>query len=71
MTGIGDFESAFERARKNDRTSVIVIDTDPLASTDAGGAWWEVAVPQVSQRKEVLEARRGYEAALEKQSLGD
>ena len=71
VTGIGDLESAFERARKNDRTSVIVIDTDPLASTDAGGAWWEVAVPQVSQRKEVLEARRGYEAALEKQNLGD
>ncbi len=33
--------------------------------------WWDVAVPEVSQRAEVLEARRGYEAALEKQSLGD
>ena len=36
-----------------DRTYVIVIDTDPAASTEAGGAWWDVAVPEVSERGEV------------------
>ena len=30
----------------------------PLASTDAGGAWWDVAVPEVSERAEVVAARR-------------
>ena len=39
------------------RTSVIVIDTDPLASTEAGGHWWDVAVPEVSERAEVRSAR--------------
>src|ERR1700744_84011 len=37
---IGELEAAFTQARKARSTQVIVIDTDPLASTDAGGAWW-------------------------------
>ena len=60
-----------DEARDGDRTSVIVIDTDPLASTDAGGHWWDVAVPEVSIREEVRGARARYEAALAAQSLGD
>ena len=58
-------------ARCGSRTSVIVIDTDPLASTDAGGHWWDVAVPEVSERAEVRAARAAYEAALKTQRLGD
>ena len=34
------------------RTSVIVIDTDPAASTAGGRAWVDVAVPEVSARTE-------------------
>ena len=30
---------------------VIVIDTDPGPSTEAGGVWWDVAVPAVSERQ--------------------
>ena len=41
------------RARAADRTYVIVIDTDPTPTTEAGGAWWDVAVPEVSERAEV------------------
>ena len=43
---------------------VVVIDTDPYPSTEAGGSWWEVAVPEVSDRTEVQVAREAYEAAL-------
>ena len=43
---------------------VIVIDTDPGPSTEAGGHWWDVAVPEVSERAEVRAARATYEAAL-------
>ncbi len=71
VDGIAGLEAALARARANDRTTVIVIDTDPLKSTDAGGHWWDVAVPEVSQRAEVLDARRRYEAALAKQRVGD
>jgi 3D-(3,5/4)-trihydroxycyclohexane-1,2-dione acylhydrolase (decyclizing) len=71
VKGIGELETALQRARSSSRTHVIVIDTDPLASTDAGGHWWEVAVPEVSVREEVRGARERYEEALTRQSLGD
>ncbi|HEX5461609.1 MAG TPA: 3D-(3,5/4)-trihydroxycyclohexane-1,2-dione acylhydrolase (decyclizing) [Steroidobacteraceae bacterium] len=53
--------AALERARAASRTYVIVIDTDPHAATDAGGAWWDVAVPEVSERDSVRAARAEYE----------
>ena len=40
----------------------IVIDTDPGPSTEAGGSWWDVGVPEVSERAEVKKARADYEA---------
>ena len=61
VDGLGGLEAALARARLAERTSVVVIDTDPLAATDAGGSWWDVAVPEVSDRAEVREARTRYE----------
>jgi 3D-(3,5/4)-trihydroxycyclohexane-1,2-dione acylhydrolase (decyclizing) len=69
--GLAELEAALARARGASRTSVIVIDTDPLASTAAGGHWWDVAVPEVSERAEVRSARAAYESALKGQRLGD
>ncbi|MFK8081723.1 MAG: 3D-(3,5/4)-trihydroxycyclohexane-1,2-dione acylhydrolase (decyclizing) [Granulosicoccus sp.] len=43
---------------------VIVIDTDPYPSTPHGGSWWDVAVPQVSDREAVMNKRAAYDAAL-------
>ncbi|TPQ37285.1 3D-(3,5/4)-trihydroxycyclohexane-1,2-dione acylhydrolase (decyclizing) [Bradyrhizobium guangdongense] len=57
---LGELEAALLKARQNDRTTVIVIDTDPSRSTDAGGHWWDVAVPEVSVRAEVRAARDRY-----------
>ena len=34
-----------------------------------GGAWWDLAVPEVSPRGEVRDARAGYEAARANQHL--
>ncbi|KQW82393.1 3D-(3,5/4)-trihydroxycyclohexane-1,2-dione acylhydrolase (decyclizing) [Brevundimonas sp. Root1279] len=61
VANLGEFEAALARARAADRTSVIVIDTDPLKTTEAGGWWWDVAVPEVSDRPQVNAARRDYE----------
>jgi 3D-(3,5/4)-trihydroxycyclohexane-1,2-dione acylhydrolase (decyclizing) len=58
---IRELEAALERARAADRTSVVVIDTDPLRSTEAGGWWWEVGVPEVSEAPKVRAARAAYE----------
>jgi 3D-(3,5/4)-trihydroxycyclohexane-1,2-dione acylhydrolase (decyclizing) len=69
--GIAELEAALARARASERTHVIVIDTDPLASTEAGGAWWDVAVPEVSPRPQVAEARARYEAATARRAAID
>ncbi len=68
---LAELEAALVEAKSAPRTTVIVIDTDPMMSTDAGGHWWEVAVPEVSVRPTVNAARRNYEAALAKQRVGD
>ena len=57
-------ETAMARAKASARTYVIVIDTDPDISTEAGGAWWDVAVPEVSERSAVGAARAEYEAHI-------
>jgi 3D-(3,5/4)-trihydroxycyclohexane-1,2-dione acylhydrolase (decyclizing) len=66
---IADLEAALKKAKKADRTTVVVIDTDPLVTTEAGGHWWDVAVPEVSARKEVKAARKAYEQARKLQVL--
>ena len=59
------------RAKDAPRTVVIVVDTDPLVSTGEGGHWWDVAVPEISARKEVNAARKAYEEAAKLQRVGD
>jgi len=71
VKSIADLETAFKTARAAKSTQVIVIETDPMGSTDAGGFWWDVAVPAISERKEVDAARRGYEEAKKLQRVGD
>ncbi|MCO5091466.1 3D-(3,5/4)-trihydroxycyclohexane-1,2-dione acylhydrolase (decyclizing) [Bosea sp. (in: a-proteobacteria)] len=68
---IAELETALAQARANSRTTVVVIDTDPLTSTGAGGAWWDVAVPEVSERDEVRAARVDYDARRKRQRLGE
>ena len=70
-SSLADLESALVEAKKNTRTTVIVIDTDPMITTDAGGYWWEVGVPEVSVRPQVIEARKKFEASSVKQRIGD
>ncbi|TAN01805.1 MAG: 3D-(3,5/4)-trihydroxycyclohexane-1,2-dione acylhydrolase (decyclizing) [Rhizobiaceae bacterium] len=71
VASIGDLESALSQAKTNDRTTVLVIETDPLVSTGEGGHWWDVAVPEVSARREVNEARKAYEEKRRGQKVGD
>jgi 3D-(3,5/4)-trihydroxycyclohexane-1,2-dione acylhydrolase (decyclizing) len=67
---IAALEQALQRARQSERTHVIVIDTDPGLSTAAGGAWWDVAIPEVSTRAEVDAARAASLSQREKRRLG-
>lgn len=71
VKSLAELETAVAAARRHGRTSVVVIDTDPLESTDAGGAWWDVAVPEVSRRSEVEAAHAAYVAKKALQRVGD
>jgi 3D-(3,5/4)-trihydroxycyclohexane-1,2-dione acylhydrolase (decyclizing) len=66
---VRELETALKEAAGVDRTTVLVIDTDPLVTTEAGGHWWDVAVPEVSARPQVNAARKEYEAALKDRAL--
>ena len=70
VAGLAALPNALSRARESARTYVVVIDTDPVAATDAGGHWWDVAVPQVSDRPAVRSARADYDAQRRRQRAG-
>jgi 3D-(3,5/4)-trihydroxycyclohexane-1,2-dione acylhydrolase (decyclizing) len=61
VAGIAELDAALARARASDRTYVVCIETDPDRTTAEGGWWWDVAVPEVSLREKVREARERYE----------
>jgi 3D-(3,5/4)-trihydroxycyclohexane-1,2-dione acylhydrolase (decyclizing) len=64
-------ERALQRARGSERTHVIAIDADPTISTQDGGAWWDVAIPEVSSRIEVDAARAASLGRRKNRRLGD
>jgi 3D-(3,5/4)-trihydroxycyclohexane-1,2-dione acylhydrolase (decyclizing) len=64
---VAELKAAMQRAREAKSTQVIVIDTSPWRTTEDGGAWWEVAIPEVSERAEVRAAREAYEQAKKAQ----
>jgi 3D-(3,5/4)-trihydroxycyclohexane-1,2-dione acylhydrolase (decyclizing) len=69
VKSIGDLEAAFQRAKAADRTYVIVIDVQAHQWTP-GDAWWDVAVPEVSRRPAVQEARAAHAEGWHKQRIG-
>jgi 3D-(3,5/4)-trihydroxycyclohexane-1,2-dione acylhydrolase (decyclizing) len=64
VSGIRELEEALRTSRSIDHTVVLVIDTDPQQSTAAGGAWWDVAIPEISSRGSVTAAYETYRAKL-------
>jgi 3D-(3,5/4)-trihydroxycyclohexane-1,2-dione acylhydrolase (decyclizing) len=71
VSSIGDLEAALEAAKGNERTTVIALETHQLITTEAGGHWWDVVVPEVSPRAEVAKAREQYEADRRRQRVFD
>ena len=59
---IADLEARIVAARGRAVPTVIVIDTEAVSGTGAGGTWWDVAVPQVGGPERLERARDRYEA---------
>ncbi len=58
---------ALREARTATRTSVIVIDTTHTRTTQEGGCWWEVGIPEVSNSATMPEARQRWSAGKARQ----
>ncbi|KAB2679007.1 3D-(3,5/4)-trihydroxycyclohexane-1,2-dione acylhydrolase (decyclizing) [Brucella tritici] len=65
---IHELEEALAETRNSPRTTVVIIDTDPYPTPETGGWWWDVAVPEVSEREQVRAARTDYEAKLKERN---
>jgi 3D-(3,5/4)-trihydroxycyclohexane-1,2-dione acylhydrolase (decyclizing) len=66
---LAEFARALEVARSADRTTVIVTDVRASDWTE-GGAFWQVGVPEVSQRPGVAAARVSMDEGLTAQRRG-
>ncbi|WP_420347926.1 3D-(3,5/4)-trihydroxycyclohexane-1,2-dione acylhydrolase (decyclizing) [Pelagibius sp.] len=71
VDSIDALEAALQMHQDIEGPRAIVIDTDPMITTEAGGTWWDVAVPEVSERGPVREAHAAYTAARARQRLAD
>lgn len=69
VRSIGELEAAIERAKKADRTTVIVTKVQVHEWTP-GDSWWETGVPEVSSRKQVRSARADHDKGKSKQRVG-
>lgn len=65
VSTINELEQAIVRAREATNSYLIAIDPD--ISTPNGDAWWDVAIPQVSDVNEVKSAQKMYLQAKSKQ----
>ena len=68
-SNIAELEAKLVEAWGRDIPSVIVIDTTPYPDREEGGHWWDVAVPEVSDRDEVREAYKTYAKMTAKQAI--
>ncbi|WHO76913.1 3D-(3,5/4)-trihydroxycyclohexane-1,2-dione acylhydrolase (decyclizing) [Rhizobium sp. BT03] len=57
---IAELEARIIAARGRNIPSILVIDTDAVPGTDAGGHWWDVAVPAVGGPERLERARARY-----------
>jgi 3D-(3,5/4)-trihydroxycyclohexane-1,2-dione acylhydrolase (decyclizing) len=66
---IKEFRAAVEQARASDKTTVVYIETDPLAPAPSSEGWWDVPVAEISALDSTQRARGSYEAAKRAQRL--
>ncbi len=60
-TTIEEFEAALREAVAADVTTVVQVQTDPLAGAPSSESWWDVPVSEVSELETTQAARAAYE----------
>jgi 3D-(3,5/4)-trihydroxycyclohexane-1,2-dione acylhydrolase (decyclizing) len=64
---LAEFKQALEEAKTQDRTTVVLIETDASIGVPGYESWWDVAVAEVSDVDSVREARARYEEARKRE----
>jgi 3D-(3,5/4)-trihydroxycyclohexane-1,2-dione acylhydrolase (decyclizing) len=64
-----EFAAALAEARKQPRTSVVVVETSYEQRVPGYESWWDVAIAEVSEIEPVREARKKYEEARKKERI--
>ncbi len=68
VKNLAELKTEMVRARAAKRTQVLVIDTTHTRTTE-GGCWWEVGVPEVSERTEVQAAHEQWQVGKQTQRI--
>ena len=66
-TDLPSLKAALQEAKKQDRTTVIVIETDREERVPGYESWWDVAVAEVSEIETVQTAFESYQSAKERE----
>jgi 3D-(3,5/4)-trihydroxycyclohexane-1,2-dione acylhydrolase (decyclizing) len=61
--------AALDTAKKQPRTSVVVVETSYDERVPGYESWWDVAIAEVSERESVKAARKEYEQARKKERM--
>jgi 3D-(3,5/4)-trihydroxycyclohexane-1,2-dione acylhydrolase (decyclizing) len=69
VKNVAELKTAMVKARAAKRTQVLVIDTTHTRVTAEGGCWWEVGIPEVSERPAVNAAYAGFLEAKQNQRV--
>jgi 3D-(3,5/4)-trihydroxycyclohexane-1,2-dione acylhydrolase (decyclizing) len=64
---LDELKQALSKAKTLDRTTVIVVETDPAVGVPDYESWWDVAVAEVSEMESVRAARTRYEEARKRE----
>jgi 3D-(3,5/4)-trihydroxycyclohexane-1,2-dione acylhydrolase (decyclizing) len=62
-----ELKEALAQAKTSEETTVIVVETDREVRVPGYDSWWEVAIAEVSESKDVQAARSKYEEARRKE----
>jgi len=62
VSTIDELRSALVKAKEATRTTLVHIETDPLAGAPSSEAWWDVPVAEVSSLESTRRAREEYDA---------
>ena len=64
---VEEFRDAVQHAKASRHTTVVHIETDPMAPVPSSESWWDVPVPEVAAIDSTKKAREEYEAAKSRQ----